>query len=139
MIRGREPTWIDERDALAIHERLIALHGGPPGVRDASLLASALARPRQVRAYVRRTDVVALAAACTVGIVRNHPFVDGNERTGFVLGVLLLELNGFVFDAAEEDAARAVIALAAGELDEAGYAAFLRDGSHAEGSGASRR
>ncbi len=67
-----------------------------------------------------------LAAAYTVGIVRNHPFIDGNKRTGFVVGILFLELNGHRFSANEADAAQAVLALAAGTLDEAGYAAFLR-------------
>ena len=130
-----EPVWIDERDALAIHERLLAQHGGPAGLRDTSLLASALARPRQLQAYAAGTGIVEMAAAYTVGIVRNHPFVDGNKRTGFVIGVLFLELNGFVFSATEEDAARAVIALAAGQIDEAGYAAFIRDSSAARGGG----
>lgn len=94
------------------------MHGGADGVRDETLLLSALARPRQRQA-------VKLAALYTTGIVRNRPFVNGNTRTGFVIGVLFLELNGYVFTAGEEDAARAVIALASGALDEAGYAAFL--------------
>ncbi len=132
---GHDPIWIDERDALAIHDLLLALHGGPPGLRDASLLESALARPRQLRAYIEGTGVIEMAAAYTVGIVRNHPFVDGNKRTGFVIGVLFLELNGFVFGATEADAAHAVIALAAGELDESGYAAFVRDSSIARTDG----
>ena len=132
---GHDPIWIDERDALAIHDRLLALHGGPPGLRDASLLESALARPRQLRAYIEGTGVIEMAAAYTVGIVRNHPFVDGNKRTGFVIGVLFLELNGFVFGATEADAAQAVIALAAGELDESGYVAFVRDSSIARTDG----
>lgn len=68
-----------------------------------------------------------MAAAYTVGIVRNHPFVDGNKRTGFVIGILFLELNGYVFEATEADAAQAVFAVAAGEIDEAAYAAFIRD------------
>jgi len=67
-----------------------------------------------------------MASACTVGIVLNHPFVDGNKRTGFVVGILFLELNGYRFTASEEDAAQAVLELAAGNLDEAGYSAFLR-------------
>ncbi len=132
---GHNPIWIDERDALAIHDRLLALHGGPAGLRDASLLESALARPRQLRAYTEGTGVIEMAAAYTVGIVRNHPFVDGNKRTGFVIGVLFLELNGFVFGATEADAAQAVIALAAGELDESGYVAFVRDSSIARTDG----
>ena len=130
--------WLPREVLIAVHEEQLAEHGGAAGLRDEGLFDSALARPRQLANY-GEPDVADLAAAYAFGLVRNHPFIDGNKRTGFVLGVLLLELNGFVFDAAEEDAARAVIALAAGELDEAGYAAFLRDGSHAEGSGASRR
>lgn len=120
----REPVWIEERDALVLHDRLLALHGGTAGVRDRALLQSALARPRQFFAYRKRTDVV--AAAYTAGIVRNHPFVDGNKRAGFVLGILFLELNGYRFTANEEAATQAVMALAAGSLDEPGFTAFLR-------------
>ena len=119
------PVWLDERDALILHERLLALHGGAPGLRDPALLASAIARPRQHEAYDQTVDLVSLAALYTASIVRNHPFVDGNKRTGFVLGVLFLELNGFAFTASQEDAANAVIALAAGNLSETGYASFL--------------
>lgn len=121
-----EPVWIDEVDALALHERLLAFHGGPEGLRDGSLLQSALARPRQMAAYNDKADVVDLAAAYTFGIVRNHPFVDGNRRTAFVIGVLFLELNGFAFIASEAAAAEAVLALAAGTMDQTAYAAFLR-------------
>lgn len=126
----REPSWLDERDALIIHERLLALHGGPPGVRDAGLLASALARPRQYAAYAETPDIISLAAIYTAAIVQGHPFVDGNKRTGFVLGVLFLELNGCVFAARPEDAANAVEALAAGAMDEHAYAAFLAANVH---------
>lgn len=121
-----EPVWIDERDAVIFHERLLVLHGGAPSVRDEGLLKSALARPRQHAAYGDGPDVVQLAALYTVGIVKNHPFIDGNKRTGFVVGILFLEMNGYAFTAGQEDAANAVIALAAGEIDERGYAAFLR-------------
>src|ERR1700737_2536700 len=117
----KEPVWIDERDALTIHERLIGLHGGDGGVRDDRLLNSALARPRQHHAYSDAADIVAMAAVYTAGIVGNHPFVDGNKRTGFVIGVLFLELNGFDFKASEADATQAVIALAAGTLDEVAF------------------
>lgn len=116
----KKPVWIDELDALALHDRLIALHGGAPGLRDHELLQSALARPQ------KSPDIVNLAAVYTAGIVRNHPFVDGNKRTGFVVGILFLELNGYRFTASEEDAAQAVLELAAGNLDETGYSAFLR-------------
>jgi len=122
----REPVWIDSRDALALHDRLLAVHGGIGGVRDDGLLKSALARPRQHFAYDRADDIVWLAAIYTAGIVRNHPFMDGNKRTGFVVGVLFLELNGLRFTASEADAANAVLALASGGIDEGGYAAFLR-------------
>jgi death on curing protein len=122
----KEPVWIDERDALALHDRLLALHGGAVGLRDDGLLKSALARPRQHFAYAESPDIVNMAAAYTWGIVRNHPFVDGNKRTGFVVGVLFLELNGYRFSAREEDAAQVVLELASGNLDEADYIAFLR-------------
>lgn len=122
----KEPVWIDERDALTLHERLLTLHGGAPGVRDEGLLKSALARARQLHAYADTPHIIDMATAYTAGIVRNHPFVDGNKRTGFVVGILFLELNGYRFIASEEDAAQAVLNLAAGTLDEAGYARFLR-------------
>lgn len=122
----KEPLWIDERDVLAIHDRLLVLHGGAAGVRDENLLKSALARSQQHYAYAESPDAIDLAAAYTGGIVRNHPFVDGNKRTGFVIGILFLEINGYSFTASEEDAANAVLQLAAAALDEAGYGAFLR-------------
>ena len=119
--------WIDERDARAVHDRSLVLHGGAAGVRDAGLLDSALARPRQLAAYVENADVIDLAAAYTSGLVKNHPFVDGNKRTGFVVGILFLELNGARFTASEAAATQAVLGLAAGTLDDAGYAEFLRE------------
>ena len=125
-MKKKEPLWIEERDALAIHDRLLALHGGAAGLRDQGLLESALARPRQHHAYAGTSDIVELAALYTAGIVGNHPFVDGNKRTGFVIGVLFLELHGFDFRASEEDATQAVMALAAGTLDETFYSAWLR-------------
>lgn len=118
-------VWIEAREALAIHNRLLALHGGAPGVRDEALLHSALARPRQAAAYAEAPTIPHLAALYTAGIVRNYPFVDGNKRTGFLLGVLFLELNGFAFTAAQEDAANAVLALADGSANETVYTAFL--------------
>jgi death-on-curing protein len=120
-------VWIDEPLALALHERMLVLHGGAGGVRDIGLLESALARPRQLEAYGEAADLARLAAAYTFGIVRNHPFVDGNKRTGFVAGVLFAELNGARFIASEAGAAEAVIQLAASGIDEPAYAAFLRE------------
>jgi death on curing protein len=126
-MKKKEPLWIEEHDVVAIHDRLLALHGGATGLRDRGLLQSALARPRQHHAYADSSDVVEMAALYTAGIVRNHPFVDGNKRTGIVVGVLFLELHGFDFKASEADATQAVLALAARTLDEAGYTAWLRE------------
>lgn len=112
---------------LALHARVLALHGGAEGVRDTGLLKSALARPRQHFAYADAPDLIDLATVYTAGIVRNHPFIDGNKRTGFVVGILFLELNGSRFTASQEDAAQAVLELAAGTFDEADYGSFLRD------------
>lgn len=122
----KSPIWIDERDALALHGRLLALDGGSPGVRSAALLESALARPRQVFAYAEKPDIIDLAVAYTGGVIRNHPFIDGNKRTGFLVGILFLEMNGYSFIASEEDATQAIFALAAGKLDEAGFTSWLR-------------
>jgi death on curing protein len=125
--KSKEPVWIETRDALAIHDRLLALHGGAAGLRDRGLLESALARPRQHHAYASSPDTIEMAALFTAGVVRNHPFVDGNKRTGFVIGVLFLELNRFNFEASEPDATQAVMSLAADRLDEAGYSKWLRE------------
>jgi death-on-curing protein len=124
-VKKAEPIWILERVVLAAHDCLLAAHGGAEGLRDASLLESALARPRQHYAY-SYPDIVELAAIYTTGIVRNHPFVDGNKRAGFATGIAFLLLSGLVLQAAEEEATQAVLALAAGDLDEAGYADWLR-------------
>jgi death-on-curing protein len=115
------------RDALAIHDRMLALHGGAEGIRDQTLLESALARPRQVYAYAENPALADLGAALVAGVVKNHPFVDGNKRTGFLLDVLFLELNGSKFVAKEEDAAQAVLSLAAGTLEEAEFKNWLSD------------
>jgi death-on-curing protein len=121
-----KPVWIEEHDVFVLHDRLLALDGGAAGVRDVGLLQSALARPRQLHAYGDNPGILEMAAAYTVGIVRNHPFIDGNKRTGFVVGVLFLEINGYRFTATEEAATRAVLSFAAGTLDETGFAAWMR-------------
>lgn len=122
----KEPVWIDERVVLVLHDRLLALDGGSPGVRSESLLGSTLARPKQILAYGDSPDIIDMAAAYTVGIVRNHPFVDGNKRTGFVVGVLFLEMNGYDFTAPEEEATQMILGLAAGTLKEASFTGWLR-------------
>jgi death-on-curing protein len=124
--KKKEPLWIDARDVIAIHDRLLALHGGAAGLRDRGFLESALARPRPHHAYASKPDIVEMAALYTAGLVRNHPFVDGNKRTGFVIGILFLELHGFDFKASEADATQAVMSLASRALDEPSYTAWLR-------------
>lgn len=120
-----EPVWIQVEVALAVHDRQLAEHGGGVGLRDAGLLESALARPQNQWAY-GADDLCALAAAYAFGIARNHPFIDGNKRTAWVLARLFLALNAvtIVFDAA--DAIRTVLALAAGELSEEDLADWFR-------------
>jgi death-on-curing protein len=120
-----DPIWIDAALVLAIHDRLLAEHGGAAGLRDEALLHSALGRPLNHLAYAD-ADIIVLAAKYTAGIVKNHPFLDGNKRTGFLLGILFLELNGYRFTASEEAAAQAVLELAAGTVDEDGFCEFLR-------------
>ena len=123
-----EPIWIEDELVLAIHDRQLIEHGGAEGLRDEALLQSALGRPLNHSAY-ESSDIVELAAKYTVGIVQNRPFIDGNKRTGFVVGVLFLELNGYRFTASEEAAAQAVLELAAGTLEEKGFCEFLRANS----------
>jgi death on curing protein len=123
-----ELVWIADELVLAIHDRQLVEHGGAEGLRDEALLQSSLGRPLNHFAY-ESTDVVELAAKYTAGIVQNHPFVDGNKRTGFVVGVLFLELNGYRFIASEEAAAQAVLELAAGTMDERDFCEFLRGNS----------
>ncbi len=122
-----EWVWIEERDALAVHDRSLLLHGGATGLRELGLLQSALARPLHLAAYDDSADVADLAACYTAGIVQNHPFIDGSKRTGFVVGILFLELNGGRFTASEQLAAEIVIRLASGEITQADYRDLLRE------------
>jgi death on curing protein len=122
----KKPVWIEEHDVLILHQRLLALDGGAAGVRSQALLQSALARPKQLHAYGDTPDTVAMAALYVAGLVKNHPFVDGNKRVGFLTGVLFLELNGRSFTATEEEATQAVLALAAGSLSEPEFTEWLR-------------
>lgn len=123
-----DPYWFSREEVLALHEMLLADYGGGTGVRDETMLGSALANPQQLFAYGNPTSQE-LAASYACGIVKNHPFVDGNKRTGFVLAVAFLERNGIPFKASEAEAVIRTLALAAGELDEAEYAAWLAENS----------
>ncbi len=118
-------VWIEESVVWAIHEAQLAEHGGSVGVRDSGLLASAMARPINLAAY-GSPDVAACAAAYGFGIARNHPFIDGNKRTAFVCTELFLALNGSALNAIDVDCVMTMLAVAAGELDEAEFAAWLR-------------
>lgn len=120
-----EPIWVEDDLVFAIHDRQLAEHGGADGLRDEALLHSALGRPLSHFGY-GSPDVVELASIYAAGIVQNHPFIDGNKRTGFIVGVLFLELNGYRFTASEEAATQAVRELAAGTIDEDGFCDFLR-------------
>ena len=120
-----EPVWLLDAAVLIAHEVSLANFGGADGLRDLNLLRSAVARPRNLFAY-GNPGLHELAAAYTVGIVRNHPFVDGNKRTGFLAGAAFLELNGDRLVAAEIDATRTVLGVAAGEISEAQLAEWFR-------------
>jgi len=121
----RAPVWVLPEVVRALHEQLLAEFGGASGIRDEGLLLSALARPPKLFAYGKATHF-AMAAAYCHGIVKNHPFVDGNKRTGFAVTVLFLELNGHVFRASEADAVVQVLALAAGALSGGRGATWLQ-------------
>ena len=118
-------VWIDPRAISAIHDEQLAEHGGAAGLRDANLLESALARPMNLAAY-EGPDAAALAASYAVGLAKNHPFVDGNKRTAFVALELFLALNGFVLNASDVECVTTMLALAAGEIDEATLADWIR-------------
>jgi death-on-curing protein len=121
----KEPVWVRRDVVLAFHDRLLVEHGGSPGIRDEGLLASALGRPENLIAYGTPT-LFDLAASYAFGLVKNHPFVDGNKRIGFATAILFLELNGSIFRAEEVDAVLRTLALAAGEMAEAEYAGWLQ-------------
>jgi len=118
--------FLDRAIILAVHEEQLAQHGGGVGLRDEGLLESALARPIDLAAYDSAADAADLAAACAFGIAKNHPFIDGNKRTAFVAMELFLMDNGYVLTASDEDALMTMLRLAAGEMDEGEYAAWIR-------------
>lgn len=119
--------WIDKNALLLLHAESLAEHGGPAGLRDEGLLDSALARPQHLITYGKKIDAAQIAAAYAYGLARNHPFADGNKRAAFMAAGLFLRINGYRLKASQMDATRAVISLAAAELDEAGFAQWLRE------------
>lgn len=122
------PYWLTLGECLALHDLMISHYGGTAGVRDERLLESALARPQQLFHY-GNPKLEEMAAALATGIVKNHPFLDGNKRTGFMMGAGFLERNGREFFAPEVDAVLRTLALAAGEMSEAEFAAWLKANS----------
>ncbi len=122
---SRAWRWLDTALIHAVHEEQLAEHGGGTGVRDANLLASALARPEQL-AHYGTPDAADLAASYGFGISRNHPFIDGNKRTAFVAVELFLALNGFELMAPDADCVINMLELAAGNLPEADFAVWIR-------------
>ncbi|AOG03721.1 type II toxin-antitoxin system death-on-curing family toxin [Bosea sp. RAC05] len=126
MSQSPEPIWLLTEAVIDIHTEQLAMFGGPDGVRDLGLLESALARPRNRFAY-GETDLAALAASYAFGIARNHPFIDGNKRVALLAMVTFLGLNNVALDVSNAAAAAAILALAAGEVDEDGLTQWLRD------------
>jgi death on curing protein len=119
-----KPVWLMREVVLVVHDQLIAQFGGGAGLRDAGLLDSALARPIHLATYSQPT-LPKLAASYAFGLVKNHPFIDGNKRIGFVAAMLFLEINGLRFHASEADAVIQTLALATGDVSEAEYAEWI--------------
>ena len=127
--RRPEPRWLSRVVVDAIHNDQLREHGGLPGIRDENVLESALARPQQKWHYAEQTDVSTLAAAYAFGLVKNHPYRDGNKRIGFLAVVTFLGLNGYDLDVADEDVVAEVLALAEGQLSEETLADWIRQHS----------
>ena len=124
------PKWLTVHMVLAIHDEQLAVFGGGQGLRDPGLLESALAKARNRYAYEGgagegHAGIFRLAAAYCAGIVRDHPFVDGNKRTGLLSLQAFLALNGYRFRPAQEDEVEIILGLAAGEVDETGLARWI--------------
>jgi len=119
--------YLPEAAVRAMHGALIAEHGGASGVRDDGLLASALARPKNRKLYSRPASLFDLAAAYAFGIVRNHPFVDGNKRVALMAAYVFLEMNGQLLDAPEVEAASVIARIAAGKAEERELSTWLRE------------
>lgn len=126
MTTAREPSWVPRTAVEAAHADQIRAHGGQPGLRDEGLLDSALARPRNRWRYESDSDLASLAAAYAHGLVKNHPFIDGNKRIGFITANIFLILNGHEIEAPEPQVVDITLRLADGSLHETEFAAWLR-------------
>ena len=122
---SREPLWLSRVVVDAMHDDQLREHGGLPGVRDENVLESALARPQQKWNY-EQPDVATLAAAYGFGLVKNHPYRDGNKRIGFLAMITFLGLNGHAFDATDAEVVAGILTLADGRLSEAELATWIR-------------
>ena len=120
--------WVDRQALVLLHDESLAEHGGSSGLRDIGLLESALARPRNLATY-GTPGIEDLAASYGVGLAKNHPFVDGNERTAFLAVGLSLALNGYRLVSSQADATLTMLAVAAGDIDEPTFAAWIREHS----------
>ena len=127
-VSKKDYVWISELFAIAIHDRQLAEHGGPIGTRDNTLLQSALSKPQNLKTY-GQPDLAELAASYAFGIARNHPFVDGNKRTAFVVCETFLALNGVELMASDVDCVLVMQDLAAGEIAEAEFTIWIRNNS----------
>jgi death-on-curing protein len=123
---ARSPRWLDKQALLLLHEESLATFGGASGLRDEGLLDSALHRPRNLHELDGVSDLSALAAAYAYGLSRNHPFVVGNKRAALLAIGVLLAINGRRLTASPVEAVVVMTALAAGELDEPSFAAWIR-------------
>lgn len=124
----KQPYWLTRDEGLALHDMMLSFYGGIAGLRDEHLLESALARPQQLF-HSGKPSLAEMAGTYAAGIVKNRPFLDGNKRTGFMLGAGFLERNGHEFHATEADAVVSTLALAAGAMTEAAYAEWLEANS----------
>ena len=122
----KTPRWVDRRALLLLHEETLAEHGGLPGLRDPGAFEASLARPMHLHTYEPQSDLARLAAAYAFGIVRNHPFNDGNMRAGFLALGLFLECNGRSFVAGPVEAIAVILRLAEGRLSELELAEWIR-------------
>lgn len=127
--RRSEPKWLSRVVVDAIHNDQLREHGGLPGVRDENVLESALARPQQKWHYAERTDVSTLAASYAFGLVKNHPYRDGNKRIGFLAIVTFLGTNGHELAATDAEVVTEILALADGTVSEEALADWIRQHS----------
>jgi death on curing protein len=118
--------WLTRDMVEAFHRESLARFGGADGLRDEGLLLSALARAENIHAYDLSADLFALATAYCAGIVKNHPFIDGNTRTGVLSAVVFLSLNGIEANFDEAMIVTMVYGLAASEINDETFANWLR-------------